>query len=68
MSILHVTAAFLVIIIGITVAAVCLAGARTKGGGTSFNRAVLYTMMALIVALLIWLTAMVLFVGPAPQK
>jgi hypothetical protein len=62
------TAALLVIIIGISVAAVCLAGARRKGGSTSFNRTVLYTMVALIIALLIWLATMVLFVGPALQK
>jgi hypothetical protein len=68
MSTGHMTAALLVIIIGISVAAVCLAGARKKGGRTSFNRTVLYTMVALIIALLIWLATMVLFVGPALQK
>jgi len=68
MSILHMTAALLVIIIGITVAALCLAGARRKGGATSFNRTVLYTMVALVVALLAWLAVMVLFAGPAISR
>lgn len=61
-------AALLVIIIGIAVAALGLAGARMKGGGTSLNRTILYTMLALMVALLIWLAVMVLFVGPPVPK
>lgn len=62
------TAALLVLIIGITVAAAGLAGARRKGGATSVNRTVLYTMVALAAALLVWLAIMVLFVGPALSK
>jgi hypothetical protein len=65
MSIFPVSASVLIIIIGIAVAGVCLAGARMKGGSASFNRTVFYTIAALLVALLIWLVAMVLFVGPA---
>jgi hypothetical protein len=62
------SAALIIIIVGIAVAAICLAGARMKGGRASFNRTVLYTIVALLVALLIWLAIMVLFVGPAMRK
>jgi hypothetical protein len=58
----------LIIIIGIAIAALCLAGARMKGGGASFNRTVFYTILALLVALLLWLAIMVLFVGPAMRR
>jgi hypothetical protein len=60
--------ATLIIVIGIVVAAICLAGARMKGGQTSFNRTVVYTIAALLVALIIWLVVMVLFIGPAMKR
>lgn len=60
--------ATLIIVIGIAVAAICLAGARMKGGQASFNRTVVYTIAALLVALIIWLAVMVLFVGPAMKR
>lgn len=61
-------AGIIIIIIGIAVAAICLAGVRMKSGPASFNRTVLYTILALLAALLLWLAVMVLFVGPAMQK
>jgi hypothetical protein len=39
-----------------------------EGGQASFNRTVFYTIATLLVALLLWLAAMVLFVGPAMRR
>ena len=60
--------AILIVIIGIVVASACLIGAKKMGGSSPVMRTGLYTLFALVLALLLWLTVMVLFVGPAMKR
>lgn len=57
-----------IILFGIIVAAACLIGARRMGGKLPVLRTALYTLVALIIAFLLWLAVMAIFVGPAMKK